>query len=325
MRAEGILVEVVSPATFRHFGIAFGHGIPGNLRRRPLLALLLPLFLLTYANAARKAARDADLLHAHWLPSGLVALLLRKPYVVQLWGSDAELGRRLPWLARPVMTRAQLAIAASTHLADAARMLGARKVCVIPSGVDLPELTGEAVEPPHVLYVGRLSREKGILDFLEATEGLARVIVGDGPLRSRVPEAVGFVPHSELGDFYARASVVCVPSRREGYGVVAREAMAHGRPVVATAVGGLVDAVRDGETGALVQPGDSDALRAAIVRLLDDPPLRRHQGAAAHTRASEFSWAAIGPRLSSALRQAAATPDRQSGHSTGQEEESTAD
>jgi glycosyltransferase involved in cell wall biosynthesis len=72
-----------------------------------------------------------------------------------------------------------------------------------------------------------------------------------------------------------------VPSRREGYGLVAREAMAHGRPVVATRVGGLADAIADGETGLLVPPGDVAALRGAIVRLLEDPELRRRLGDAA--------------------------------------------
>ena len=119
-----------------------------------------------------------------------------------------------------------------------------------------------------MLFAGRLSEEKGVLDFLEATRGLPRVVVGDGPLRDRVPESVGSVPRERLRDYYRRAAVVCVPSRREGYGMVAREAMAHGRPVVATAVGGLRDAVRDGETGLLVHAGDRAALRDAVERLL---------------------------------------------------------
>ena len=90
-----------------------------------------------------------------------------------------------------------------------------------------------------MLYVGRLSAEKGVLELVEAARGLPLRVVGDGPLRERVPGAVGFVPPGELGPWYERAAVVVVPSRREGYGVVAREAMAWGRPVVATAVGGL--------------------------------------------------------------------------------------
>jgi D-inositol-3-phosphate glycosyltransferase len=84
---------------------------------------------------------------------------------------------------------------------------------------------------------------------------------------------------------------VAVPSRREGYGVVCAEAMAHGKPVVASAVGGLLDLVRHGETGLLVPPGDEAALREALRWLLGDPELRRRMGAAARERAREhLSW-----------------------------------
>jgi glycosyltransferase involved in cell wall biosynthesis len=157
----------------------------------------------------------------------------------------------------------------------------------------LPDDVGPSENPPHALFVGRLSEEKGVLEFLEATVGLRRVIVGDGPLRDRVPSAVGFVPPRELGRYYERAAVVVCPSRREGYGVVAREAMAYGRPVVACAVGGLVDAVEEGVTGLLVPPRDVNALRAALERLLEDRELRDRLGANARTTARErFSWAA---------------------------------
>ena len=107
-------------------------------------------------------------------------------------------------------------------------------------------------------------------ELAEAARGLPLVVVGDGPLRDLVPQATGFVAPDLLGAYYERASVVVVPSRREGYGMTAREAMAYGRPVVATAVGGLVDAVEDGVTGVLVPPGDAAALRAALERLLGD-------------------------------------------------------
>jgi glycosyltransferase involved in cell wall biosynthesis len=143
-----------------------------------------------------------------------------------------------------------------------------------------------------VLYVGRLSEEKGVLDLVEACRGLPLVVVGDGPLRARVPGALGFVPPAGLGEYYERAAVVAAPSRREGYGVAAREAMAWGRPVVATAVGGLVDAVEDDVTGVLVPPGDIPALRAAIGALLGDPERRARLGAAGRARVPTFDAAA---------------------------------
>jgi colanic acid/amylovoran biosynthesis glycosyltransferase len=274
LRAAGVEVDVVSPASFRHFGIAYGGGIVQNLRARPWLVLLVPAFLFSFALAARRAARRADVVHAHWIPSGLAAIATGKPFVLQVWGTDVELARRAPWLVRPLLSRAGVVIGASSFLADEARRLGAREVRVVPNGVAIPDRVGKPDEPPHVLFVGRLSEEKGILEFLEATEGLPRVIVGDGPLRSRVPEAVGFVPHDQLGAYYERAAVVCVPSRREGYGVVAREAMAYGRAVVATRVGGLADAVEEGVTGLVVAPRDATALRRAIEQLLRDTESR---------------------------------------------------
>jgi glycosyltransferase involved in cell wall biosynthesis len=293
VRSKEVEVEVVSPAGFRHFGIAYGGGVVANLRR-PWQALLLPAFLASFARAARRAARDADLVHAHWWPAGAVARATGRPYVVQLWGTDVELVRRvrpLRPLARRVLRSARLVICASRALADEARRLGAGDVRVIPSGVDVPTEVGPEEEPPHVLYAGRLSPEKGVLELVSAANGLPLVVVGDGPLRRQVPGALGFLPPEQLRERYARAAVVACPSRREGFGVVAAEAMAHGRPVVASAVGGLLDLVVDGETGLLVPPGDVEALRAALERLLGDSPLRRRLGEAAKERArAELSW-----------------------------------
>jgi glycosyltransferase involved in cell wall biosynthesis len=305
LREAGVAVAVCSPADFRHFGIAYGDGILQNLKARPWRAALLPLFAAGFARAARRAAGGADVVHAHWIPSGLAAIATGKPYVLQVWGTDVELAGRAPRLARPLLRRARLVVAASPFLAEAAAGLGARGVRVIPNGVELPAVVAAPEDPPHVLYVGRLSEEKGILDFLGATEGLPRVVVGDGPLRARVPESVGFVPHDRLGAYYERAAVVCVPSRREGYGVVAREAMAYGRPVVSTAVGGLRDAVEDDVNGLVVPPREAEALRRAVERLLGDPDLRARLGVEARARAeAAYSRAVATDSLLSAYAEA---------------------
>jgi len=306
VRRRGVEVEVVSPLDFRHHGIAYGSGIVGNLRRRPARALLLPLMLRGLRRAAWRASRDSDLVHAHWLPLGWVAMRLERPFVVQLWGTDVELARRAPWLARRILRRARLTLCASNALADAARELGAQEVRVIGSGVELPPSVGEEARPPEVLYAGRLSAEKGILDLLAAADnGMKLTIAGDGPLRERVPDALGFVTHDQLGPLYERAAVVAVPSHREGFGVVCAEAMAHGRPVVAGAVGGLLDLVVHEETGLLVPPRDVQALREALHRLLADEKLRARLGANARRRAEEtLSWDRVTDRTLAAYEEA---------------------
>jgi glycosyltransferase involved in cell wall biosynthesis len=292
LRGAGVEVVVVSPASFRHYGIAYGDGIVNNLRAAPWKLLALPLFLVAYARAARRASGGADLVHAHWLPSVVPALATRRPIVLQLWGSDVALARRVRPLARWLVRRAGVVVCASEALAEDARQLGAADVRVIPTGVAIPEAVGAPEEPPHALYVGRLSEEKGVRELAAAADGLPLVVVGDGPLRSLYPDTVGFVPPRQLGAWYERASVVVVPSRREGYGMVAREAMAHNRPVVATAVGGLLDVVEDGQTGLLVPPRDPAAIRAALERLLGDRSLRERLGAAGAQRVKErFSLA----------------------------------
>jgi glycosyltransferase involved in cell wall biosynthesis len=308
VRRRGVGVEVVSPLDFKHYGIAYGSGVVGNLRRRPTRVVALPLMLRGLERAARRAARDADLVHAHWLPLGGIAMRLGRPFVVQLWGTDVEVARRTPWLARRILGAASLTLCASTALADAARELGATELRVIGSGVEVPPSVGEEAKPPEVLYAGRLSAEKGILDLVAAANnGMKLTIAGDGPLRDRVPGALGFVSHDALGPLYDRAAVVAVPSRREGFGVVCAEAMAHGRPVVAAAVGGLLDLVAHEETGLLVPPRDVLALREALKRLLADDELRARLGANARRRAEqELSWDRVTDRTLAAYEEALA-------------------
>jgi glycosyltransferase involved in cell wall biosynthesis len=278
IRARGVDVEVVSPLGFRHFGLAYGRGVVHNLKRRPWAA---PFFLGEMTRATRRAARSADLVHAHWLPAGAVAALAGRPFVLTLHGTDLELARRAPWLAGRILRRASVVVAVSQALANEARRLGAPAVRVIPNGVELPAEVAAEAEPPEVLFAGRLSAEKGVLELAEAAEGLNLIVAGDGPLRGHLPQALGFVSTGGLRALYERAALVVCPSRRDGFNMVCAEAMAHGRPVVASAVGGLLDLVIDGETGLLVPPRDPAALRAAIDRLLTDRELRRRLGAAA--------------------------------------------
>lgn len=301
LRARGVDIDVLGPGSFRDFGLA-REGLAVGMRRRPWLA---PALLASLVTATRRAARDVDLVHAHWLQVGAAAMASGRPYVVTLHGTDVELAQRSRRLSRAVLTRARAVVCVSRALADSARALGARDPRVIPNGVTMPIAVGEEESPPHVLYAGRLSAEKGIDELLEAGDGLDLRVIGDGPLRARVPAATGFVAREELGRHYERAAVVCCPSRREGFGLVAAEAMAHGRPVVATRVGGLVDLVRDGETGLLVPPRRPRELRAALETLLADGELRARLGMAARKHVGTYcDWDTVTAQLEDVYRAA---------------------
>jgi glycosyltransferase involved in cell wall biosynthesis len=294
LRERGVDVQVLAPGTFDDHGLAYGDGVMHNLRRRPWAG---PLLLASMTRAARRAATDVDLVHAHWLPAGAAAARCGRPFVVTLHGTDAELARRAPWLARRILSRAAVTICVSRALAEAAAGFGARQVEVIPNGVELPADIGEEAVPPEVLFVGRLSPEKGIEELVQAAADLNLVVAGDGPLRGRVPGALGFVSNETRDGLYRRAAVVVCPSRREGFGLACAEAMAHGKPVVASAVGGLLDLVVDGETGLLVPPRAPGALRAAIEQLLGRRELRERLGEAARARAAELlSWPRVTER-----------------------------
>ncbi len=162
---------------------------------------------------------------------------------------------------------------------------------------------------PLVLYAGRLVAEKGI-EVLSAAwpqvSGPATlVLIGDGPLASRVQNAertrlLGVLPRAQLPAAYAAAELALLPSIptprfREPWGLVCNEAMLQGRPVVASASVGAVAGglVRDEENGLVVAPGDSRALARAIDRLLADPQLRARLGAAGRRAAGVYTYDAM--------------------------------
>ena len=304
LRARGVEVDVVE---YRDFGLRYGAGVVANVRRRPWVA---PLLLVSMVRAARRAR--ADLVHAHWLASALVARFSGKPFVVTLHGtgtagrfSDVELARRHPRFVRWLLAPARATICVSETVARAIRAAGVASVVVIPNGVRIPESVAVPAEPPEVLYVGRLSPEKNIDTLAEACADLNLVVAGDGPLCDLVPNGLGAVPQAKVEELLDRASVFVAPCATEGFGLAAAEALAHGRPVVAAAGGALLELVEDGLTGVFVPPRDAPALRGAVEALLADPARRAQLGAAAHERARErFGWDGVAWATVEVYRQA---------------------
>ena len=167
-----------------------------------------------------------------------------------------------------------------------------------------------SLQPPRLLFVGRLVPEKGLDAVMGALPPLftrvpqARLVVaGDGPLRAHLEAQaaqleltphirfVGAVSPEAVRDLMAETSIIIVPSRVEGFGLVALEAAMMGRPVVATDVGGLPHVVQHGVTGLLVDADDPRGFVRAIETLIHDPDAARRLGAAARQRAlSRFDW-----------------------------------
>ncbi len=231
--------------------------------------------------------------------------------VVQVHGSDAAVTTNAVhrWLARRVLRRASAVVTVSEGLRDWATSLMRRprgrrpsqtaepagrrsgpwlQVVSMPVGSDRLGAPTPVREDGPVVGVGRLMAEKGFDVLIEAValmptdERPELVILGDGPDRALLEALAlrrgvsarftGAVAPSEIGDWYRRARLVCVPSRREGFGMVVAEALAVGRPVVATAVGAAPQFITDGTNGRLVPPDDIEALSTALTAALQSDP-----------------------------------------------------
>jgi glycosyltransferase involved in cell wall biosynthesis len=237
------------------------------------------------ARQTRAAARRfrPDVLYAHFLfPTGLAASLASDaPLVVTAHGQDVRNVGAVPGVGaatRRVVRHAKEVVAVSDFLRREleTKVPEARgKTEVIDCGVDLERFRPRPAPegPAAYLCVGGLTERKNVLRLASAFErirnhGETLTFVGDGPLRRRLEgrEGVvlaGTVPHDEIPDWLARAHVVCQPSLLEPFGQVLLEAMACGRSVVATRVGGPPELVAPG-TGVLVDPTDEENLADAL-------------------------------------------------------------
>jgi len=185
------------------------------------------------------------------LPSGVIALLAARqrglPLVVYAHGGDVrEMAHRnaaFRWLARRIVRGADAVVTNSRETADLVEGLGAT-ASVIPPGIDLSRFSPHPLPAQRrVLYLGGDAAGKG----LDVARQVADTLVGPG-IREMNP--------SEIPALMSEHTVVLVPSRAEGFGLVAAEAIASGRWVVASAVGGLLDIVSEGLNGTLVADGD---------------------------------------------------------------------
>lgn len=269
---------------------------------------------------------NPDVIHAQGGPGGVLLLPRRAlpvPLVytahhtyIQAYPSRLAPRRALSAFERRAYLRAAAVLAVSPSTAAAVRSMGVRHVEVIHPGIDTNHISalGDSLRDPRLLlFVGRLEAEKGPLDAVATMRAVAAqipgvhgIVVGHGSLDAPVRGAAaysdgavevrGSVNDDELRELYARAAVVLMPSRYEGLGMVALEAMAAGAVVVGYDVTGLRDAA--GAHGLLVQHGDVAALAAANAALLVDPARRAEIGQTGRAHVVEtYSWAKAVERI----------------------------
>ncbi len=228
------------------------------------------------------------------------------------------------WMERQGVESSDAVIAVSQGMRDdviAHYRVDPDRVVVIHNGIDLAgyrrvddtsALRAHGIEEPYVLFVGRISRQKGIMHLLEAAEslpdGVTVVLCAGSPdtpeveaeMRAKVNQMRNVVwinkmlPKDQVIQLYSHAAVFACPSVYEPFGIINLEAMACETAVVATKVGGIPEVVEDGRTGILVEPANPRQLLDAIVALLNSPETAMKMGLAGRARVEKhFSWDAI--------------------------------
>ncbi len=293
------------------------------------------------AEALRRRGRYDVLLSSYAFPDGVgavaLARLLGVPAVVKVSGTDMNVLAKMPPVARNLrwaLPRARRVVAVSRPLGDAVASFGVprERIDIVYNGVDTalfrPRDRAEArAEVGHggdarkwFLYVGRLEEAKGVLDLLEAFSRLARrrsdvrlVIVGDGRARAACARALagglgervllaGPRPLEEVPRWMAACDSLVLPSWAEGTPNVVLEALACGRRVLATAVGGIPDLITGPDLGELVPPHDPALLAEALGRAADTP----YRPEAVARAGARGGWDESARRIEGSLRAALA-------------------
>lgn len=278
---------------------------------------------------------DAPLVHvmvatrASFWRKSLVCLLARaarRPFLLHVHGSefmqfyDKECSAAGKWIIGRVFSRAALVLALSEEWrSNLLRICPNMKIEVLPNGVALPEVRhppASPVPPTTILTLGRLGRRKGTYDLVRAfaaiaprLPGVRLVCGGDGDIeevRALAQElgledrviCPGWVGAERKRTYLAESPVFILPSTAEGMPMAVLEAMSWGLAVIATPVGGIPQVIQHDRNGLLVEPGDIDAIAAALLRLMSDPALRERLGTAARaTIEARFSVALTVERL----------------------------
>lgn len=300
---------------FKRFENLVRDGAPTKLQKQPLYILVALLYILLGAWQLFWLCKKLkpDLLHVNWpFPHGLMAYPVNKllgiPMLFSFHGAELLLAKKFNFVGSILRWQIPMAkgVTANSSFTQALiQKLYSGEVTVIPYGL--------TIEPKHpvprkpeedikLLFVGRLDERKGLRYLLEALPlvlskySVRLRIVGKGILEDEIKaqcrelkletvvDFLGFVSKEELANEYASCDIFVLPAivdskgDTEGLGIVMIEALAHEKPVIASAVGGIIDVIQSGITGVLVKEKDPQALFQAIIDLIADPVRAKELG-----------------------------------------------
>jgi len=281
--------------------------------------------------ALRRAQPEVVHIHEPFSPSAsmLAVTAARAPVVATFHASVDSRAYRLagPYLRR-LGRRIDVKIAVSRAARDTVEAVLGPGVRIIPNGLDTAVYAHIGPVDPGtktILFFGRLEERKGPQVLLEAIPTVLAaepdatfVVAGDGPLRAKLEAAVapehrhavsfvGTFTDASRATLLSSASIACLPAiGGESFGIVLLEAMAAGRPVVASAIPGYAAVAEHERQGLLFSPGDSDALAAALIRLLAEPDVARRMGEQGREHAKRYDWSVLADEIEDAYREALA-------------------
>ena len=316
--------------------IRVGFGSPFDKWLLPLLGIIAFCREIRRQNIAlaRIILWGVDISAGAFAASFLKIVFARLPFVFSIqYGYGDERLRRGRWgtIRRAfifMLRRADTVTAISRHLAGLARQFGYQgKIELLPNGVDIGWFFALRPRKPEILRpivitVSRLVPKNGVDTLIRALvkvkkflPGVQCHIIGDGPERKSLENLVkslgleqacvffGGVPHEKLSGYLAEAHIFARPSRSEGMGNAFVEALASGLPIIGTPVGGIMDIVRDGETGLFAAVDDPADLASKIISLIRDPALASRLVANGRKMVEEhFSWDRIAPEFGALFR-----------------------
>ncbi|MEA1972155.1 MAG: glycosyltransferase family 4 protein [Candidatus Cloacimonadota bacterium] len=322
----------------RYQKVAYGSGMPNNLKESTLAKIQLPFFFLSFLVNAIIYGKKCDIVHAHWFPAGLIGVFVKKIFNMKLVLMMHHPHKK-NIIYKLILKNTDFLFANSSYvLKRTDEIFETKRKAILPVPIDYnqfkPDSDLRLIRRKHnipddfifIFSAGRFINWKGFEYLIEAINllvldysilNISLKIAGQGPNFKKYQdlinekdiykyvELIGYIPNSEMPNYYNEADIFVIPSiidengETEGFGVVSLEANACRTPVVGSKVGGIVDVIKDGENGFLVEQKNAEDLAEKLAKLIMNRSQREKMGEiGCEMVKNKFNWEIVGNKIS---------------------------